>query len=405
MKKLVSVLLILCMLLAVPAMAANKIEGVTMYPQTGLDFTRMEDRHMLTDDALRNRMQWAYTEIHETGHFEELAVLGHENGIGQEVNRVLNDMNVGLTVYDYMIYDSFELQLQDQYANQIGNGNTLEVNFDLNLDRDVHLVVALSNDQATWKCVEAKDVTQYNDGTASVRFSELGTVLFMIEVQHQPAGPAVEPDSNFTPSVTGKPAPDVIPPHGSASNIIARIYNEEDQLISEVPDEGWLVITPVSRREQAEDKQVRERLEWAYNQIKTTPDVGDLPARGHQEGVGKDIDQLLKNEGFDLTSEDLVVRDLFDASLYGTEYVDALNDEGHYIEITFDLDVDPDDPLVILVTNDNKTWFMLTPDDYIIHADGSVTMFLEELGTIAILVDSGKQTSTGTSVKAPKTGE
>jgi len=403
MKKLVSVLLVFCMLISLSALAAQDKVGVTMHAQEGLHFTLMEDRAALVDDEVRNRMQWAYSTIHETGHFSEMAASTHENGIIQDINQELVEMGTDLTAYDYLIYDSFELQLDDKYADKLQNG-TLEVNFDLNLDREVKLVVLLSNDEKTWKCVSHENITQTGD-SASVRFDELGTVLFLIDVKHG-AKPESEPDSNFTPSVSGKPAPDVIPPKGAEEGIIARIYDEEDKLVSEVPDEGWLVITPVSRRDTAEDKEVRERLEWAYNQIQTTPRLGDLDDEAG-DGIGDEIDKVLDKTGFDdLDSDDMIVRDLFDATLYGTEYVDALNDDGHYIEITFDLKVDDDDPLVILITNDNKTWQVLDPDNYTINADGSVTMFLEELGTLAVLVDSEKQTADKESgTKSPKTGE
>jgi len=407
MKKLISILLVICMLAAATAFAATEKVGVTMAAQEGLDFTLMENRHTLDDEDVRNRMQWAYQTIHDTDHFSEMESVNHENGIAQDINQELVEMGADLTAYDYLIYDSFELQLQDAYADQLGNGNTLEVNFDLNLDREVKLVVLLSNNEESWQCLDHENVNQNADGTAAVRFSELGTVLFLIDVKHQPASAGAEPDSNFTPSVSGKPAPDVVPPSGADPDIIARIYNENDELISEVPDEGWLVITPVSRRDTAEDKEVRERLEWAYNQIQTTPRLGDLPSETAGEGVGAQIDSVLDRTGFaDLTSDDLIVRDLFDASLYGDEYVDALNDDGHYIEITFDLGVDPDDPLVILITNDNKTWQVLDPSCYVINPDGSVTMQLEELGAIAILVDAEDLVvDENTSVKSPKTGE
>jgi len=325
MKKLISILLVICMLAAATAFAATEKVGVTMAAQEGLDFTLMENRHTLDDEDVRNRMQWAYQTIHDTDHFSEMESVNHENGIAQDINQELVEMGADLTAYDYLIYDSFELQLQDAYADQLGNGNTLEVNFDLNLDREVKLVVLLSNNEESWQCLDHENVNQNADGTAAVRFSELGTVLFLIDVKHQPASAGAEPDSNFTPSVSGKPAPDVVPPSGADPDIIARIYNENDELISEVPDEGWLVITPVSRRDTAEDKEVRERLEWAYNQIQTTPRLGDLDDEAG-DGIGDEIDKVLDKTGFDdLDSDDMIVRDLFDATLYGTEYVDALN--------------------------------------------------------------------------------
>lgn len=404
MKKLASLLLILVMLTTICAYASEGAVGVAMQPQNGLQIIYMEERYALTDEPLRERMQWAYDTIHATGHFSEMSSATQESSIYTDINRTLGDMGLNLTAYDYMIYESFELKPDAQYAAEMENGGLAEVCFDLQLDRTVHPVVLLSNDSKSWKCIESTNVACDADGKMTVRFNEPGTVLVLIEVESGVSA-ANEQNVGFTPSVSGKAAPDVLPPKGAAANIVARIYNEMDEMIIEVPDEGYLIVTPVSRRDAAEDKEVRERLNWAYNQIKTTPHIGDLPAEG-MTTCAESIDRILDNSGFDLTSEDLVVRDLFDASLYGTAYVDSLNDDGHYIEITFDMAVRPNDPLVFLVSNDNKTWKALDSDAYKVNADGSVTVYLEEMGTIAVLVDSEMQSNgSGESVKSPKTGE
>jgi len=52
MKKIVSVLLIICMMTMFTAFAADAKVGVTMHGQEGLDFTLMENRHLLEDDEL-----------------------------------------------------------------------------------------------------------------------------------------------------------------------------------------------------------------------------------------------------------------------------------------------------------------------------------------------------------------
>ena len=402
MKKIMSFLLVLCLLAASAALAVDAPVGVDMRAHEGMDFILMEDRHTLTDAATYQDMQWAYETIHASAHFSDMAARDHLNGIRADIDPAIAAMN--LTAYDYLIYDSFELQLQEGYEALLANGNTVELRFDLNLDRNVHPVVLLSNDQAAWKCIDPAQTRMNEDGSLSVRFDEMGTVLILVEIQHKVPGSA-DYDGSFTPSITGKAAPDVIAPDKKDTSIIALIYNELDQLISKVPDEGYLVITPVSRRTVAEDKEVRERLEWAYNQIITTPRIGNLPA-GSNLSVAAGIDAVLDASGFaDLTSDDMIVRDLFDASLYGTEYVSALREEGHYIEIIFDLKVDPNDPLVILLTNDNKTWKVLDWSAYEINPNGTVTVRLEEMGALAILVDAESSTTDGSDVKSPKTGE
>lgn len=404
MKKIISVLLVLCIATMFTAYAAEDRIGVTMREQDGLAFTLMENRQALVDDDLRTQMQKAYDSIHATLHFSELAAAGHENGIAQDIDQELAEMGLSLTAYDYLIYDSFDLQLDAAYADKMSGGASLEVVFDLNLDREVKPLVLVSKDAESWKCVDNEDVT-LNGDQMTVRFDELGIVLVLIDVAHGAADDDAS-TGNFTPSVSGKAAPDLITPEGAAEGIIARIYDENDVLISEVPDEGWLVVTPVSRRNSAEDKEVRERLEWAYNQIQTTKRLGDLTSE-NGTGIADGINAVLTESGFnDLTSDDMIVRDLFDASLYGDEYLRTLNDEGHYIELRFDLKMNANDPLVILITNDNKTWRVLDWSDYTVNADGSVTLYLDELGVIAVLVDSEEQTiEKENAAKSPKTGE
>ena len=402
MKKIIALLVVLCLLSAFAANAADAGAGVGWHGREGLDFIAMEDRHALADDQTFGAMQWAYETIHQTNHFGEMAAKGHLMGVGADINAALKAMNLSFTAYDYLIYDAFELQLQEGYAALLENGAQVDVCFDMNLERSVHPVVLLSSDQAAWRCIDPANVRMNADGSLSVAFDELGTVLVLVEVERRLPGGS-DYSGSFTPSVTGKAAPDVIAPDAADPATIALIFNEAHELISRVPDAGYLVITPLSRRDVAEDMQVRQRLEWAYNQIRTTPRIGDLTGLNGMFIAGK-IDAQLEAAGFgDLSSDDLIVRDLFDASLYGTEYLTAMNGEGHYIEIIFDLKVNPNDPLVILLTNDNQTWQVLSREDYEIHADGTVTLRLEQLGAIAVLVDA-KNPASG-AVKSPKTGE
>ena len=403
MKNIISLVLILC-LLSVLAYAAELQMGVNMHACEGVNFVRMEERHAITESPVYGNLQWAYETIHQTNHFGEMAACSHLNGIGTDINAALSEMNLDLTACDYLIYDSFELQLTNDYAYLLENGGAVELRFDLNLERNVHPVVLLSNDQSAWKCVDPARVQMQNDGSLKVSFDELGTVLILVEMERRLSGGSGY-EGSFTPSISGKAAPDIIAPDANDPATIALIYSERDELIARVPDEGYLVITPVSRRNAAEDQQVRQRLEWAYNQIQTTPRIGNLPATENRI-VAESIDAVLDASGFaDLCSDDMIVRDLFDASLYGTEYVPALKDEGHYIEIIFDLKVDPNEPLVILLTHDNQNWQVLDWSAYEINADGSVTLRLEQMGALAILVDAEHMTANGSAAKSPKTGE
>ena len=53
MKSTCAIVLVLCLLAASAAMAADGKVGVDIYAQEGLDFILMENRHALADDAVR----------------------------------------------------------------------------------------------------------------------------------------------------------------------------------------------------------------------------------------------------------------------------------------------------------------------------------------------------------------
>ena len=61
--------------------------------------------------------------------------------------------------------------------------------------------------------------------------------------------PALAAETGFTPSVTNKPAPEIVPvPDDEGDPAIGVIYNDDGQIIGYV-DEGCLIITPVSEAE------------------------------------------------------------------------------------------------------------------------------------------------------------
>lgn len=210
--------------------------------------------------------------------------------------------------------------------------------------------------------------------------------------------------ANFTPSVSGKPAPDTVPVPGDNGEEYDAIIGNGGNLVSGVIP-GGLIVTPVSKRDEAPNQDISDSLNEAYEQIKNSDSPADLPA-GNGGTVGDKIDEVLSDMGSDLKADDLVVRDLFDVSMTD-EYENQLTD-GNYVEITFDLGLDPDQELIVLQSSDKETWEVLDPSNVVINEDGSVTVRLYKLGVLAFLVDGEAiflDPSAEDTVASPQTGE
>jgi len=168
-----------------------------------------------------------------------------------------------------------------------------------------------------------------------------------------------EAEGIFTRSVAGKAAPSVMVVDGS----VAVIKNVNGEIVTNIPVDGkGLVVTPVAEREVAGDLAVRENLDWAYECILAAESVDALVA----EDLG-----------------DVVVRDLFDVSLYG-EFKAAVEAADAVVEVTF-ADAAAEG-LVVLCSHDFATWHTIAAENVTVNANGSVTVALEEVGAIAFAV-------------------
>ena len=213
--------------------------------------------------------------------------------------------------------------------------------------------------------------------------------------------------ANFTPSVSGKPAPVLKPLDEDAMAIIRFDDPDQDDDGTDDGDDnedvkipfGALIITPVSEKDEA-PQAIKETLEWAYEDIKSKTSLSELSA-------ADEINSALEEMGKDLTVDDMVVRDLFDARLVGI-YEDMLPAPGKSIEICFDLQLDPDQTLIVISSLDNETWYCVDPANVVINEDGSVTVRFAELCAIAFLVDGAEiviDPNAEDTVVSPQTGE
>jgi len=101
--------------------------------------------------------------------------------------------------------------------------------------------------------------------------------------------------------------------------------------------------------------------------------------------------------------KDIVVRDLFDVSVFGT-YVDYLKTKGNYIEVRFALGIAADAP-VWAMTSDSSGWNSIDPQYVVNNNDGSVTIRFYHLCPVAIITKSSVAAATDSaSVQSPQTG-
>ena len=200
--------------------------------------------------------------------------------------------------------------------------------------------------------------------------------------------------AEFTPSVEGKPAPDVVTQTDSKGNECAAIiYDENGAEVTGVPN-GDLIITPVSA-DNAPSAEIKENLMAAYEQLQSVSSLTDL---------SDELESVIKEMSPSLTVDDLVVRDMFDVSVSGA-YADYLSQEGHSIEIRFNLSADANSLAAVLHNIAGSTWETVSNDRITLNRDKTVDVVFYELSPVAFLFDAGQLNTDPNAPDSPQTGE
>ena len=196
--------------------------------------------------------------------------------------------------------------------------------------------------------------------------------------------------AGFTPSVTAKSAPTVVPQIGPDGKEYDAIIHDANGDVVAYVSKGALIVTPLSRADAA-TAEIRSRLETAYLTIQSASSLIELNSQ---------LAQTIKEISPDISVDDLVVRDLFDVALMG-DYDLA---SGTTITIRFDLDADSALLLAVLGSQDGVTWSIIPNDDITRSGDYTVDLVLERLGVFAFLYDGGKLSVDPNGPKSPQTG-
>lgn len=213
----------------------------------------------------------------------------------------------------------------------------------------------------------------------------LAMILVMLAV------PALAVD--FTPSVENKPAPEiVIMTDKTGAPVAAIIYNAQGEEVIGVPV-GELIVTPVAEADGAE-AEISDALKKAYAQIQAAGSVADLVPN---------IEQILSQFGIDAKASDLVVRDLFDVSVFGT-YKEYLEQGDNTVTIRFNLNLDPKVSLLVLHNYSGSDWEVISKDRVKRNADGSVDVTFSSLSPVAFVVDGSEVPVDPNGPNSPQTG-
>lgn len=175
----------------------------------------------------------------------------------------------------------------------------------------------------------------------------------------------------FTPSVTNKPAPELVPAIDPDGNPHPGYIMDDDGKILDYLDEGCLVITPVSKAETSKEipADSKETLLYVYEQLTS----GKMTMPYH-----------LHNPNYD--SDDMVIRDLFDATFLCGEHPEMLEPTGVVLVLTFDIGVKADEDVSVM-TYKNGAWGNIVKITN--NGDGTVTCVFEHLCPIAFSVPTG----------------
>lgn len=234
----------------------------------------------------------------------------------------------------------------EKFALAVEGADVVEAIFQLQDWQEV-TAAFVTTDGATWTACE---ITVNGDGTVTVK-TVPGVLVFAsvpAPAEEVPAIDEIVENSNFTSSIAAKPAPGVAG---------ASIDDGNGNIVKNPIVGTELVITPVSARQFVKDIAIYDNLNGAFKAILQAASLADL-------GIAD--------------AQTMIVRDLFEVTLYG----DSLYAGSFKLKVVFEADA-PD----AVAVNGANGWKVIPAENIVDNGDGTATITLSELGTVAFLVD------------------
>ena len=185
--------------------------------------------------------------------------------------------------------------------------------------------------------------------------------------------PVAAAENEFTPSVTNKPAPEIVPvkdPDGNPA--IGVICSDDGQIISYVYEE-CLIVTPVSEANTSTEIPESSKVVLLDVYEKLTSGKMTIPYEKHDPK---------------LNTGNMVIRDLYDAAFVCEEHPQMLEPEGVVFKITFDINVEADVD-VYTMTYKNDEWNPIVST--VNNGDGTVTCTFEHLCPVEFSVQTAEE--------------
>lgn len=375
--------------------------------------TDVNGRTETENSEVAQRLGNSYNGVMEDVSYSDVASLQLETPVKVDINAVIESL--GLDSYDLVMYELFDVMLSEDIVAQLTEGSYLELTLQLIEEQNLPLVVIFSADGVEWEVI---DFSAKENNSFSVDLMKSGTIALLAdgtesmnigkdvekEVVVIPGNDRVEADrvfSNFTPSVSGKEAPGlIIVIDKDGTEYAAYIRSVDGEVEIAVPNKNYIVVTSVAERDYVMDIQTHEHLEWSYAAIQAAENVGALVSDNETGTIAVDVDAALEAMNAGLTHEQLVVKDLFEVSAYG-DYVDYLYNDDYYLDIVFDANLNPEKPLVVIYSADSVHWNVHPAEFVTVHEDGSVTVRMNDLGSVAFLVEEEVSVDAQTAVQSP----
>ena len=210
--------------------------------------------------------------------------------------------------------------------------------------------------------------------------------------------------SNFTSSVTAKPAPEVVQVQsssGEAASAVITDANGNEVYSASENSEIQLVITPVSQKDAAVTEEISLMLSTAESSIEQSESVANLTVE-----VSSALTNLKETNSSpsiqELTVDDLVVCDLFDVSLVrnGNEVVDL--EEGQSSVFYLQTNLQKGDVFFILHNYEGAQWEVI--EDVELLDNGVLKVALTSHSPLAIIMDSNAYLLKPNGSTSPATG-
>ncbi len=185
---------------------------------------------------------------------------------------------------------------------------------------------------------------------------------------------------DFVPSISDKPAPDVV---------VGEIIDSVGETVKDVIN-GEIIVTPIGKVDTSEliSDEDRDTLKEQYEKL-TAPD-------SKLSVICSFLNDIVKQYlGEGKNADNLVIRDFMDISVIGDENLALMGQDGHKVVIKLKNSLEAD-AFVTTMVYANDEWHSV---DTVNNGDGTITCTFHELGAVAILVEG-----TGGSDVPPPTG-